>query len=227
MSKIFIKNKYAKIYLSLVKKAKERSKDDSTYYERHHIFPKSLFPKYSNLKKHSWNGVLFTGREHYVAHLLLIKMTSGTARRKMVFALKAMRMNKFNARHSSKMYEFYKKEISRAISDNNTGHTWNKGIPKSKEHRENLSKSFRESTKHRESSINNFKIASQSNKGKSRPDHLKRQWSEKHKGKKFSDEAKLKMKDAAKKRSANRVCCVGCHQELPVNSIYSHLRYCN
>lgn len=41
--------------------------------EFHHILPKSkkLFPLYSNLKEHKWNGVHLTYQDHYIAHSLL------------------------------------------------------------------------------------------------------------------------------------------------------------
>lgn len=62
---------YSKIYKDLVNKAKDskRSKVSSTYYESHHILPKSMGG--GNEKS---NLVLFTAREHYVAHRLLTKI---------------------------------------------------------------------------------------------------------------------------------------------------------
>lgn len=48
-----------------------RKKKNGTIYESHHIFPKSLFPQYKNIKS---NKVLLTLREHYFCHLLLIKI---------------------------------------------------------------------------------------------------------------------------------------------------------
>lgn len=37
----------------------------------HHILPRSLFPTYSNLKLHDWNGVRLTNEHHYIAHYIL------------------------------------------------------------------------------------------------------------------------------------------------------------
>lgn len=62
---------YSKIYKDLVRKStnSKRTKSSTTYYESHHILPKSLGG--SNNKS---NLVLLTSREHFVAHKLLTKM---------------------------------------------------------------------------------------------------------------------------------------------------------
>lgn len=64
---------YQKIYDDLVYNAKHRS-ILLNYTETHHILPKSTYPNYSNLKKYDWNAVILTAREHYIAHLLLVKI---------------------------------------------------------------------------------------------------------------------------------------------------------
>lgn len=51
------------------------------YYEKHHILPKSLFPELIN-KKDNW--VLLTAREHFIAHKLLLELTTC---KEMVYAL--------------------------------------------------------------------------------------------------------------------------------------------
>jgi hypothetical protein len=67
------KSKYAYWYIELCKRAQCRVTDDSAYYEKHHIVPKNL--KGSNSRK---NLVRLTGREHFIAHLLLTKMFDST-----------------------------------------------------------------------------------------------------------------------------------------------------
>ena len=67
---------YEKIYTNLVLKAKKREEVDpswvdSEYTERHHWYPKSLYPEYS---KEDWNVVRLTAKEHYLSHYLLHKM---------------------------------------------------------------------------------------------------------------------------------------------------------
>ncbi len=73
---LFIKNKYTRIYFQIIDKAisESRRKNISVYYERHHILPSCLYPEYEKLSTYKWNGVLLTGREHYICHWLLTKM---------------------------------------------------------------------------------------------------------------------------------------------------------
>ena len=77
---IFIDNKYTKWYNAIVDRAKKRV--TSGYTEKHHIIPKSL--RGSN---ESFNLVKLTAREHFVCHLLLVRMVNGTYKRKMSYAL--------------------------------------------------------------------------------------------------------------------------------------------
>jgi hypothetical protein len=78
---MFIDNKYVKIYFDLMSKAKSRD-DVAGYTERHHVVPRCLGG--SNA---SDNLVRLTAREHFLAHLLLIKMVGAEHRRKMAYAV--------------------------------------------------------------------------------------------------------------------------------------------
>jgi hypothetical protein len=78
---LFLENKYSKIYFALMIRAQGIISGE--YTEKHHIWPESL----GGPKKELWNIAKLTPREHYLAHLLLIKMTEGKARRSMSFAL--------------------------------------------------------------------------------------------------------------------------------------------
>ena len=76
---------YEKIYYDFCSSRQQmnREKNKGTYFEEHHIKPKSLFPE---LKKTKENLVLLTAREHYLAHLLLIRFTTGEDKFKMICA---------------------------------------------------------------------------------------------------------------------------------------------
>ena len=81
---------YLKHYHNLCSSRKElcRSREDNTYYENHHIIPKSL-----GGGEGGENKVLLTAREHYIAHLLLYKHykeVGGVALQKMSLALVSM-----------------------------------------------------------------------------------------------------------------------------------------
>ena len=76
---------YEKAYSELIENRKNRELDPSEYYERHHIWPKSLAAdeEEERLLNQDWNLVYLTYREHFIAHQLLYKMTEGDDKRKM------------------------------------------------------------------------------------------------------------------------------------------------
>lgn len=99
----FIMNKYTKIYLRLIERAKRRQLDG--YYEKHHIVPRSLggSNKISNLAR-------LTGREHFICHLLLTKMTKGDDKKKMIFAARYMIVCSKDQKVTNKRYEKLREE---------------------------------------------------------------------------------------------------------------------
>ena len=112
---IFIQNKYTRIYYSIISNAQTRSLNKNTYTEKHHIIPKSLG---GNDTKE--NLVNLTGREHFICHCLLVKITDGISKRKMAHAawLMANVVGKGQQRYktTSKIYELLRKEKSNAMS---------------------------------------------------------------------------------------------------------------
>lgn len=81
---MFNHTKYAKWYKALIEKARNRS-DKPIYGERHHIIPFCISK--SNAKS---NIVVLTGREHFIAHLLLIKSVEPQFRHRMIYAIRKM-----------------------------------------------------------------------------------------------------------------------------------------
>lgn len=79
---------------------------NSYYTEKHHILPVSLFPEF---KKEKENIIKLTGRQHFIAHWMLAKITRSP---KMWFSFNQMR----RLGNKSILYEYAKKEISKAIS---------------------------------------------------------------------------------------------------------------
>lgn len=84
--------------MSICDKAKQRHTTE--YTELHHVIPESFFiirtrrdgvPGWldGNPNDQS-NLVRLTAKEHYICHMLLVKMTTGQARRKAAYALHAM-----------------------------------------------------------------------------------------------------------------------------------------
>jgi hypothetical protein len=101
-------NKYSKLYHNITSNAKQRITEG--YTETHHIIPQSLGG--SNYKN---NLVELTAREHFICHWLLIKMTEGEDRSKMLYALNGMKAeNRYQQRYHTKItarvYEKYRIE---------------------------------------------------------------------------------------------------------------------
>ena len=107
---IFIDNKYTKYYNDIIKNAQERHLPEDVYVEKHHIIPRSLGG--DNRKT---NLVLLTAREHFVCHLLLIKMTEKQARFKMLSAVTRFRQVNSKQQRAFTSWE-YKKIRECAIS---------------------------------------------------------------------------------------------------------------
>lgn len=110
---MFVENKYKRWYDSLVIKAQKRVIEG--YCEKHHIIPKSMGG--GNRRD---NIVSLTAREHFIAHVLLTKCTSGKAKFSMMNALQKMMYSENAHQHryiNSVMFESLKNQISKAKSD--------------------------------------------------------------------------------------------------------------
>lgn len=133
---MFLDNKYTKYYHAITSNAKhqQRSKSDG-YFESHHIIPRSLGG--SNKKE---NLVLLTAREHFICHLLLVKMFSRKSNQynKMLHAIMLFKgTNSYQTRYiNSRLYEAIKKDYSEIRS------AATKGKPLSTEHRNKISKAL-------------------------------------------------------------------------------------
>ena len=109
MFNIFVQNKYTKWYYNIINKAKSenRVKSKETYYESHHIIPKSLGG--NNSKE---NIVLLTAREHYICHCLLVYAIIIKHKKRMVAALSKMQCQNNYTKRNSLNYSLCKKLIS-------------------------------------------------------------------------------------------------------------------
>lgn len=105
MSYEFLDNKYTKWYNQLCSRGLNRRLE--CYSEKHHIIPKCL-----GGNDCEQNLVRLTAREHFIAHILLTKMTSGLDKSRMHLAVRAMcNWSKFNNRDikiSSRKFDMIK-----------------------------------------------------------------------------------------------------------------------
>lgn len=173
-------NKYSKLYHRITSNAKQRITEG--YTELHHIIPQSLGG--SNDKE---NLVDLTAREHFICHWLLIKMTEGEDRRKMLYALNGMKAeNRYQQRYYTKItarvYEKYRIEHAEnhsKVMKSKKLIPWNKGgATLTDEQRKRISDAAK-----------NRKPLSPESRAKG---------NEKRKGQKRSEETKLKMSLSSK-----------------------------
>lgn len=190
---MFLDNKYTIWYNNIIFNSKSRSLGSELYVEKHHIIPKSLGGDDS-----STNIAVLTAREHFICHLLLIKMVNGLSKHKMAHALwmmtrKSSKMNR-NYQINSKIYEIARVCHQEAASARHKGTK----KPRTEQHQSNLSKALRG---------RKFKFKSPSNKigktyeeiyGVEQAKLLREKRSETLKGRLVSDETRTKQSQKRK-----------------------------
>lgn len=226
---MYLENKYTTIYYQIIDKAKLRKNLDS-YYEMHHIIPKSLGG--SNKKV---NLVALTAREHFICHWLLTKMVSDKhSKWKMVNALGLMiwaeNENQQRFKINSRLYEqlrrkhseykswaqlgerngFYGKqhslETKQIMSEKAKGRIpWNKGKPFKGAGM--TGKNHSEETKQKLSKIKKHFVHTEESKKKT---------SQALMGIVRSDDTKKKMSDAKKGIKHPRKTCEHCCKETTI-----------
>lgn len=115
--KTISQNKYAKLYIAIVTNAINRNSPEG-YTEKHHIVPKSFRMGGETDKE---NIVVVTAREHFLLHYLLCKMKT-PYQLSMASAFGKMNCDRHGKRYvNAKLYEYYRKNIGKLLSENNTG----------------------------------------------------------------------------------------------------------
>lgn len=182
-AKEFNDTKYTRMYYQIIDRAMTRNLPDS-YFEKHHIIPSSVGGL--NVVE---NLVHLTGREHFICHWLLTKMTSGKAKSSMVYALSMMRCISLNheARYSSpitaRVYESLKGQ--RIVSDET----------KAKMVKASIGRNVG-----RKASVESRLARSEARKGYVHSAETKKKIGAAHKGKVVSDETKEKIKEARRRQ---------------------------
>ena len=117
---LFLDNKYTACYYSIINRAKSRLLPEEVYSEIHHILPRSLGGDNS-----TGNLVQLSGREHFICHILLTKMTKGREKYSMIHAAIGMkRARDYQDRYiNGRLYETVRKEFALISSQRNKGKT--------------------------------------------------------------------------------------------------------
>lgn len=110
----FITNKYTRWYFNIIEQRKTFIYDG--YTEKHHVIPIAL-----GGTSDSSNLVRLSAREHFICHILLTKMTTGKARRSMIYAANMLRRLRHQVKINSRLYETIKRLMSETVSLARTG----------------------------------------------------------------------------------------------------------
>lgn len=117
---MYIDNKYTKWYRSITQNRQLNPIPKTEYGERHHIIPKSL-----GGTNEASNIVRLKAKEHFICHLLLVKMTEGANKAKMSYAARCLSkaINKHQTRHkiSSSSYALVIVITRKIIGEKMTG----------------------------------------------------------------------------------------------------------
>jgi len=188
---LFINNKYLKWYEALVYGPSK----DSDYYEKHHIVPKSILK----------NNVLvkLTPRQHYIAHLLLVKCVNPVYRKKMLYAVTAMKckiMSRIN--FNSRIFE--KMKIEANISRSH--------LLKGRKHSEEAKQKIKEKRALQVITHETKLKMSDAHKGKSRTAEAIEKSRQNHLGSKRSDETRQKLKES--RQHYPRLTCPHCAKTI-------------
>lgn len=180
---------YTAIYERLIYRGKtsnrkrfRKSNPKYVYYESHHIIPKCM-----NGSNDPENLVLLTPEEHWIAHLLLVKIHPDVS--SLVFACQAMLMNgPKNNRPKNKLFGMLRKKVGQLTTERQTG------LPCPEQKKSKISSTLKGREAPHQKGDNNVskrpevaKKISDSKKGKKtgpRPEEVKRKISTTKKGKK-------------------------------------------
>lgn len=183
---------YAKHYNLLIFRAKGRTLDG--YYEKHHIIPKCL-----NGPDNPENIVLLTAREHFVAHLLLVKIYPNE--RKILFAARMMSGNPTGKRNTNKTYEWIKERISKIGHSEETKEKMS--LAHTGENNHFYGKNHTDEVKEQHSRIMKGRMIGDKNPffGKKHPKEIQDRISAQNIGRTHSEETKRKIGEASRNRT--------------------------
>lgn len=210
-------NKYTKYYHLIIEHRKQNPPLEQ-YTEKHHIIPRSL-----GGSDNPENLVALTAREHFICHWLLTKMYTGEARGKMINAMYIMRGNstrqkRYESNITARIYENLREEYAEYISELNKGRV-QPPEEKAKQlaaqigrKREPFSKEWREKLSAAKTGKNNNRF------GISPSAETRKKIGDKIRGRKQTDEEKIKRGLANLGKIREKLLCPHCNQMIAVNT---------
>jgi hypothetical protein len=104
---------YLNRYITFIRQCQLKNEGFEGYTEKHHICPKAkdMFPEYKSFSKNPWNKAILSPRQHFIAHMLLVKVYSNFKSQIYAFNM----LCNFN-KTSSTLYEKEKVIFSKIIS---------------------------------------------------------------------------------------------------------------
>lgn len=108
------------LYLNYIEDIKLLGKRTIEYSEKHHIIPKSVDINFANDKD---NLIALSGREHFIAHQMLLRCFNGKLKCSMYYSYNLMCNSLHNNNYdiTPEDYECFREEFHNICVENNTG----------------------------------------------------------------------------------------------------------
>ena len=207
--------KYNIWYNSIVERARNRNLD--TYTESHHIIPRSLGGDDS-----ANNLVELTAREHFICDWLLVKITTGEAKGKMINALYMMQaegpyQKRYKTKITSRVYEKLREEYAKYISKKNKGRI-QPPEEKEKQLKAQIGRTRAPFSAEWRAKLSEAKKGKNNNRyGISPSEETRKKIGEKIRGRKQTEEEKERRRQANLGKKQNKILCPYCKQQIAVN----------
>ncbi len=206
---LFTENKYTRIYYRIVEHRKSNPSSEQT--ESHHIIPQCL-----GGTNDPDNLVALTLREHYVCHILLVKMTQGEDRMRMARAAHGFKRGRPDLKvTNSRIYEMLKREMgATAETKQRMRDAWKLKKARGYNNQHRIGAGHTAETRKKMSDKNAAHYARGGVNGFA--------------GKKHNEETRAVMSEKAKKRPITKVYlgCVKCHREMDKGNFTRHEKVC-
>jgi hypothetical protein len=111
-------------YLNFISTRKERTLPKEVYKENHHIVPKCYLPQ--DYENNAENIITLSGREHYIAHMMLWKALGGEMTHSF-WRMVHSQQNGDKRRLTSREFERLREDFAKRVSNQFKGHTINSG----------------------------------------------------------------------------------------------------